>query len=135
MEQLNCRSNQILVIEDDEIIRALLVEFLTTEGYVVFQAIDGKDALNKLAIIPCPCLILLDLFMPTLDGFGFIEVLKKQYGDNVISFLPIVVVSAAPPEGEAAQKIKKQTLGFISKPFNLSRILKIVEQYCCPQAS
>ena len=82
----------VFIIEDDEELRFLLREALTKESYLVIEAENGKVALNELEeAIESPDLILLDLNMPVMNGFEFLEVYREKFGNNV----PIVVVTGA----------------------------------------
>src|SRR5687768_645517 len=81
----------ILVVEDDNDIRETVQQILELEGYQVFTAANGKEALDALEHIPHPCLILLDLMMPVMNGWQFLEAKQRN---AVISTLPVVVVSA-----------------------------------------
>jgi signal transduction histidine kinase/DNA-binding response OmpR family regulator len=79
-----------LVVEDDEVTRALLVRVLEQEGWDVREASDGRDALTQVAA-ERPQLILLDLMMPGMDGFEFVHELHKQPEGQTI---PVVVITA-----------------------------------------
>ena len=63
----------VLVVDDDLDIRETVVQLLEDEGYVVFAAEHGASALSRLRGIDPPCVVLLDLFMPVLDGKGFLD--------------------------------------------------------------
>src|SRR5690348_5406718 len=63
----------ILVVEDDDDVRDAMVQVLEAEGYDAIPASDGEDALGRLEAGLAPCLILLDLMMPRMDGWQFIE--------------------------------------------------------------
>src|SRR5688500_6835651 len=104
----------ILIIEDDKDIRLSLVELLQAEEHEVFSASNGKEGLECLMSIPPPCLILLDLFMPEMDGPTFLDVLEREHRDMAAS-IPVVVLSAAPPTSEVAQRVKAQVAGYINK--------------------
>ena len=118
-------TKQILVIEDDNSIRELLVELLESEGYTVTSAINGLDGLKKLEKGSLPNLILIDLMMPVMDGYSFrIEQLKSDIWSNI----PTVVMSA---EATAKEKMKNFNItAFLSKPVELETILKTVADYC-----
>jgi CheY-like chemotaxis protein len=131
MQPSNHVHKPILVVEDDIDIRETLSEFLESEGYRVCLAANGREGIEQLRSMNRPCLVLLDLFMPILDGIGFLETLQKDHGEDTVAALPIVVVSAAPPEGEIAKKAKSLTTGFIKKPLDLEIILRVVEKHCC----
>lgn len=78
----------ILVVEDDDGARAGLGAVLSVNGYPVATAADGRDALSRLASDPKPALVLLDMIMPILDGWRFME-LRAQEPDYAA--VPVVV--------------------------------------------
>lgn len=112
----------ILIVEDDESIRESLQQLLELEGYTVFTANNGKDALTHLGANGKPSLILLDLMMPVMDGWEF---LKAHHADPKIADIPVVVTSAVPG---AANNVK--ATGFIKKPIEIEPLLKTVQRYC-----
>lgn len=113
----------ILVVEDDNSIRELLVEFLESEGYAVDSANNGQEGINLLKE-KTPDLILVDLMMPVMDGYAFrTEQLKHDTWRNI----PTVVMSA---EANAREKMKKfNVTAFLSKPVELDTILQTVERF------
>ena len=119
----------ILVIEDDEPIREALKDLLTQEGYQVVTAVNGKDGIEVLNTISKPCLILLDLFMPVMSGIQFLEALRQDQ-EHVVASLPIVAISASPPDGEAAKAVKPFVRGFVKKPVDLEMLFSVAEKYC-----
>jgi CheY-like chemotaxis protein len=120
----NCGS--ILIVEDNETLLDTFQSLLELEGYHVVATKNGKEALAALETAKRPCLILLDMFMPIMDGWEFLEQLKLKDADLITS-LPIVIASAA---GEKAESAAKQVRGFIKKPFDLDALLKIVMTFC-----
>jgi CheY-like chemotaxis protein len=84
------RNAPALVVEDDEVARALLVRALAQEGWRVREAADGRAALAEVSA-ERPQLILLDLMMPEMDGFEFVRELHKLPGAQSI---PVVVITA-----------------------------------------
>jgi CheY-like chemotaxis protein len=83
----------ILVIEDDAKIRFVIGERLREEGYTVAQAANGREALAYLQRAnPLPCVILLDLMMPILNGWEFLRI--RQH-NPLFAPIPVVVISAA----------------------------------------
>lgn len=117
-------TKRILVVEDDNSIRELLVELLQSEGYEVASAINGLEGLKYLQSQTNPDLILIDLMMPVMDGYSF---RTEQMKNSEWSKIPVVVMSA-----EANAKEKMKTFGitaFLSKPVELDTILRTVEQY------
>lgn len=112
----------ILVIEDDKAISADLELLLSSEGYRVTCAANGKDALAALrASAELPSLLLLDIMMPVMDGWQF---RSEQSADPKLSSIPVVVMTA---DGQAAQKAAKMNAqGFVQKPFDIDRLLAVV---------
>lgn len=117
-------TKRILVIEDDNSIRELLVELLETEGYVVSSAMNGLEGLDKLQKEPLPNLILIDLMMPVMDGYSF---RTEQLKINEWSKIPTVVMSA---EATAKEKMKNLNItALLTKPVELETILQTVATY------
>lgn len=121
----------ILLVEDDTDIRETLAYLLRDEGYAVNCAENGKVAFERLDEMTHPCLILLDLFMPVMDGAQFVEHLRES-GDSAT---PVVVISAAPPEGELARRVKALGVTFMRKPLALETVLELVQRYCPHRAA
>lgn len=102
---------RVLIVEDEPIIRALLVDVLASEGYDTDEAPDGLVALEKVRHTT-PGVVVLDLFMPRMDGWEFLNVARM-----VASFAatPVVVLSAS-------HRIPEDTRvrAFLKKPFDLN---------------
>ena len=81
----------ILVVEDDASTRSALCDLLQLEGYKVESVCDGVDALDYVHRHPMPCLIILDLMMPRMDGWRF---RSEQKRDPDLAKCPVLVVSA-----------------------------------------
>ena len=88
-EEVKARNYSVLIVEDDKFLRDLLVLKLKKEGFKVFEAVDGEDGLAKTRGEK-PNIIILDLIIPVLDGFAFLEALKK---DQSIEMIPVIVLS------------------------------------------
>jgi len=115
--------NKILLVEDDSDIRTTLKEVLELEGYEVVPAGNGKEAFDALQVMTeHPCLILLDLMMPIMNGWEFLE---AQQAATTLSSIPVVVVSAA---GDKARSAKAN--GFIKKPIEVDGLLNMIKQFC-----
>lgn len=112
----------VAVIEDDEDIRNTLKDVLSEEGYDVHTAENGAQGLNLLGASAGPCVILLDLMMPIMNGWEFIVACR---GDQRLSSIPIVVLTAA---GNASKPDGASIL--MRKPLNIDTLLKVVEDYC-----
>ena len=109
------------VRDDDEAIRETMKFALEMRGYAAFSAENGKEGLEMLQQIPRPCLILLDLMMPVMDGRGFVEALEQ---DPALESIPVVVVTAF---GDRAGNIERTV---IPKPVPLALLYETVHQYC-----
>ena len=83
----------VLIVEDDIDIRETLAEILADEGYEVASAANGLDAISYLQTEAAPCVILLDLMMPVMSGWDFLETLQDEQPD--LRDIPVIVVSAA----------------------------------------
>jgi len=82
-------SKKILVIEDDKFLRKVIKKKLLKEEYIVTEAIDGEAGLRMLKTDK-PDLILLDLVLPEIDGFGVLARIKK---DPILSKIPVIILS------------------------------------------
>lgn len=115
----------ILFVEDTSEQRDLLAMFLGINGYHVEVANDGLEGLAKARKFE-PDIILLDLGMPKMDGYQMMEELRA---DQALKHIPIVVISAwtAAIHRERAEAAGADV--FITKPFELTHILKTVQKY------
>lgn len=114
--------HSILVVEDDDDIRNAIVDLLETEGYTTEAAVNGKDALDKLNEIPKPCLVLLDMMMPIMNGRQFLDAIMK---DTTLAPIPVLIVSAVADKANT-----EGSVGFLKKPIDIDVVLKVVSQYC-----
>lgn len=111
----------ILVVDDDEAICQFVRMVLTNEGYRVETASNGAAALELAAKSP-PDVILLDLWMPVMDGWTFARTYRRTPGPHA----PIIALSAA---GQLAKHAKDiQADAFLAKPFDVHRLLEVVER-------
>jgi CheY-like chemotaxis protein len=114
----------ILVVEDDTLIRESLQEALESQGYRIVAASNGREALDRLPSIAKPCLILLDLMMPVMNGWEFADALQS---DVELAAIPIVVLTAF---GRELERHKIATRDVISKPVDLDRLFRLVKRFC-----
>ena len=117
----------ILIVEDDEVIRDGLRDVLADEGYCVRTAEHGRAALDVLAAGPEPGLILLDLMMPVMDGWQVLAALRQRAKHREAPSAGVVVCSAAidhaAPKGAAR---------YLEKPIRLDTLLREVGRLCPP---
>ncbi|HEV2012110.1 MAG TPA: response regulator [Candidatus Limnocylindria bacterium] len=111
----------ILVVDDDPEILAMLRDFLEGEGLSVRTASNGAEALDALDEL-VPSIILLDMRMPVLDGWGFAERLRARQ----LTY-PIVVMTAAESARRWAEEIGAN--GYIAKPFDVNELLQTIERH------
>jgi CheY-like chemotaxis protein len=112
----------LLLVEDEEDLRELMCDALEREGYSVVAASDGEEALKALAKIEGPpCLVLLDLLMPGMNGWDFFEAFKAR---PELVDVPVLIHSSAP--GRAPQGATR----VLQKPLGLDRLLSVVQEYC-----
>jgi CheY-like chemotaxis protein len=116
---------KIIIIEDDKDIRESMELLLDSEGYGVESFADGRAALARLHKSPEPCLVFLDMLMPIMNGWEFMEEFKKH--PATIVPIPVYLCSASATKEDS--KIMG-CRGFIKKPFDLTLLIHIVEKYC-----
>ena len=114
-------SHTVLVVEDDVEQREMMCEALELSGYAVVAAKDGKDALSKVSGIERLCVVILDLVMPQMNGWDFVEQLRKR---SEFATVPIIVHTSAP--GPAPATVAR----VLKKPFPFDGLLATVREYC-----
>lgn len=111
-----------MLVDDDPSIQGAISMLLQREGFTVTCAGDGREALRLLADADRPALILLDLFMPVMDGLEFRQALGK---DARLADIPVVVLSATPGSEEHPDLPPPQAV--MPKPFDIDQLLSVVE--------
>ena len=111
---------KILVAEDRAASRELIRTVLEDCGYEVAEACDGAEAVGQ-ATISVPDLVLLDLHMPILDGYGVLQQLRR---DSRFAAIPFVALTANAMEGERARAIAAGFSAYITKPVDLTFLRK-----------
>lgn len=117
----------IAIVEDDDEIRESMMDALSTEGYLVKGFRNGQEAIDELENKFVPCLILLDLMMPIMDGWQFLK--HKTSLTSPMVDVPVIIVSAVADANNVKQS---GALGYIRKPLDLNVLLKLVETHCPP---
>jgi CheY-like chemotaxis protein len=115
---------KILVADDKASSRELVRTVLEHSGYFVIEAADGAEALEK-AREAQPELILLDLQMPHLDGFGVVEKLRTE---SRFAAVPIVALTASAMQGDREKALAAGFSGYITKPIRLTLLRGEVER-------
>ena len=117
---------EILVVEDDEAIRGLVSEVLRDDGYDVTEAANGAEALAYVNHHK-PDLIVLDLMMPVMDGWAFVERCRRHAR---CADVPIVVTSASHDLPKTAERLRSYGVRTcLAKPFDVDGLLALVERY------
>jgi CheY-like chemotaxis protein len=111
----------VLVVDDDAAIRDAVRDVLESAGIAVETASNGADALDKVSRRR-PRLVLLDMRMPVLDGWGFATALQER-GLR----LPVVVMTAAADAGRWADEIG--AIGVVAKPFGVAELVSAVRRF------
>ena len=116
--------NSVLIVEDDPGIREVLRDVIALEGYKTLEAENGRIALDLLSSgkVPGPCLILLDLMMPELNGWDFLEIRRKT---DAIATIPTIVLTAV-----QGGKLPTGATKVLKKPINLIELISAIDSYC-----
>jgi CheY-like chemotaxis protein len=113
----------VLIVEDDDDVREFMQLLVSTYGYETMTARDGQDALVKMRERK-PCMVLLDLQMPRMDGWEFRE---RQLQDVALARIPVVCVTAF---FDPDQVTRKLGLKCISKPADFPAVIDAVQTTC-----
>ncbi len=117
----NPSENFILIVEDNIDLREIYSECLTYEGFKIVEASNGKEALEVLHTLDQkPAVILLDLMMPVMDGWQFLQEISNL---SDLLHIPIVICSAA------TENLPK-SLPFRSKPLSKKELIDLAKKYC-----
>lgn len=116
--------SRVLVADDDNDVRRLLVQNLDMEGYHVTACDNGEDA-RELARTTAPDVIVLDVMMPRRDGFDVLASLKSNPATRGI---PVVLLSAKASDEDVWQGWRAGADYYVTKPFNLEELLRFIEQ-------
>jgi CheY-like chemotaxis protein len=111
---------RVLIVDDESDIRESLQDFFEDKGYEVDAAANGAEALARLHGAELPCVIILDLLMPVLDGNQTYAAMQQE---PRLAGLPVIISTSDP--GRAPQGVL-----LMKKPINLQRLLSVVQQHC-----
>ena len=112
------------MVDDERDVRQLLSTYLNLQGFSVVTASNGQEALTRLAECD-PCVILLDLMMPVMDG---VEFRRHQRKDPRWSGIPVVCLSAK--HDAASLSAALQMNACVSKPFDIDHVTDLVRRHC-----
>ena len=108
-------TKKILVVEDNQDSRELVIKVLKSRGYLIMEAADGEAALQKLAE-ERPDLILMDISLPKIDGYEVTRRLKKQ---ESFKDIPIIALTAHAMKGDREKSLQAGCDGYIPKPISV----------------
>jgi CheY-like chemotaxis protein len=113
-------SREVLIVDDDFSTREVLTELLQDHGYSVIAVADGREALNYLRDASPIGIIILDLMMPVMDGWEFLE---HQAHDSALLEIPVIVTTATPPQHPLRAK------AVLPKPLQFESLLEMIERF------
>jgi two-component system OmpR family response regulator len=120
--KINIQSAKVLVIDDEPEITDIVETFLTESGYTVEVENNAVQALAKARKFK-PDVILLDIMMPEVDGYGVCQELKK---DGALAHVPVIFLTGKDRNDDMGRSFKAGGDMFIKKPFSCERLLEIV---------
>jgi CheY-like chemotaxis protein len=120
----SCPPAPVLVVEDDSEQRETLCAMLDFEGFGHTEAANGREALDYLAKSEAPCVVLLDLEMPVMNGWEF---RTEQLADDRLSRIPVVVVTA---NDEGVSDRFPGVAGFLWKPLKFEALAAVLDRIC-----
>jgi len=116
---------KILIVDDNQDGRELVVKVLKARGYQTIEAVDGEEALEK-AVAERPDLILMDRSLPKIDGY---EVTRRLKGQEEFKDVPIVALTAHAMRGDREKALEAGCDGYISKPINVRELPELILSY------
>lgn len=119
----------VLVVDDDQSIRRMIVAALRREGYRFFEAANGREALDLMRAHH-PDVVVLDLMMPMVSGW---DVLRERLNEPELSRIPVIIVSAN-RDAELAHAVDKGICAFLPKPFDIGTLSALVRSCVQPEA-
>jgi CheY-like chemotaxis protein len=121
VEDADCR---VLVVDDDDVIRQLIVVNLELEGFQVHVAVDGQDALDKVKQVR-PHVVTLDIMMPRLDGW---EAATRLRADPETADIRVILLSARAQEADLRRGDRIGVDAYLTKPFDPDELIDTVRR-------
>jgi len=116
---------KILVVDDNQDSRELVVKVLKNKGYEMVEAVDGEEAVER-AVAEKPDLILLDISIPKLNGYEVARILKNR---EEFKDIPIVALTAHAMKGDRMKALEAGCEGYITKPINVRELPAQVKSF------
>lgn len=117
-------SRALLIVDDEVDLRESLQEYFEDRGYRVRTAANGQEAMEAMAQGELPCVVILDLIMPIMNGR---EVYDRMQQDARLAGVPVIVSTSDPSRAPAG-------VPTLRKPIDLRRLLAVVQHHCQPAA-
>ena len=117
----------ILLVDDDRQLSEIVCGQLEREGHCVVSAANGAEALSVLQAVRAPDLIILDLEMPVMDGWGLLAALRRSLA---LDDCPVIVTSSATPTFVARRRAELGRATFLRKPVDLEVLLGAIARCC-----
>ena len=127
---MHLHDKHVLVVEDDEVIRGLLLEQLKEEGYRVYAASGAGEAMKMLRGF-VPDLIISDIMMPHKDGYEFCREIRSL---EALKAVPFMFVSARGEVSERLEGFRSGATDFLPKPFEMIRSNVFFQVVCLPES-
>jgi two-component system, cell cycle response regulator DivK len=118
-------AKKVLVVEDDQDNREMVIKVLKHNGYQPIEAVDGQEAVER-AKAEQPDLILLDLYIPKIDGY---EVTRRLKRDQDLHHIPIIALTAHAMKGDREEALAAGFDGYITKPINVREFPRQIEHF------
>ena len=115
---------RVLVVDDDDAIRVMLAKVVERQGMEVDTARDGLEAIQRLDQDGRYGVVLLDLMMPRVDGYGVL----KHLSTNLPGMLQRTIIASAVPEGEILRRFSLPVFKIHPKPFDLEQLMRDIRE-------
>jgi DNA-binding NtrC family response regulator len=114
----------VLIVDDDDDGRDAMAFMLELEGFTVRTATNGAEGLREMRVQPMPCVVLLDLHMPVMDGAGFREEQRKS---RDLMAVPVILYSAHSDVRSAAEQLGIRA--YFQKPADLTKVVALIRRW------
>lgn len=123
--KVNVSKKKLLIIEDNQDSRELVIKVLRSQPYHLIEAVDGEEGLKK-AVREQPDIILMDISLPKMGGY---EILKKLKSRENCRHITIIAVTAHAMKGEMERALQAGFDGYISKPIDVHKLPSQIEYF------
>jgi twitching motility two-component system response regulator PilH len=114
----------ILIVDDSQTLRQMLIEVLQSSGFKIIEAVNGLEAKEKIQLMP-PDLVITDLIMPLMNGY---ELCRWIRNEPIAQNIPVLICSTKSQEFDRYWGMKQGADAYVTKPFQPLELLKVVKQ-------